>query len=256
MLELRRHLDVINALIVRDLMVRFGRNHLGFVWTILEPMILCAGVVLVWSMIREPTIHGVPVVTFVITGYMPLTLWRHLTNPMVRLLRQSVGLLYHRPVLHAHILLARSVLEFFSTTAALMVIYFVLAATGLVEPIEDPGLALAGWLLTGWYFGATGMLISAWSEYWEPAEKFHQPLQYLQLPLSGVFFMVDWLPGYAQKLLLLNPSVHCFEMFRAGFLGEGTTTHYDPVYLAIWSTAMTLAGAIAIDLAREHVKTS
>ena len=42
--------------------------------------------------------------------------------------------------------------------------------------------------------------------------------------------MVDWLPHYAQKLLLLNPSVHCFEMFRAGFFGAEVTTHYDPAY--------------------------
>jgi capsular polysaccharide transport system permease protein len=254
MSELRRHLNVLHALIIRDLMVRFGRHHLGFVWTVLEPMILTVGVMLLWTMIHEPIIHGVPVVTFVLTGYMPLTMSRHLTNPMVRIFRANAGLLYHRPLSHAHILLARSFLEFFSATAALAVIYFVVTALGIVEPAEDPGLALAGWLLNSWYFGAMGLAIGAWTEYWEPAEKFIQPVQYLMLPLSGMFFMVDWLPDYAQKLALMNPSVHCYEMFRAGFLGDAITTHYDVPYLATCSMVMTLVGAAATYHVRERIQ--
>jgi capsular polysaccharide transport system permease protein len=256
MLELRRHLNTLHALIIRDLMVRFGRHHLGFIWTILEPMILCAGVMLLWSMLREPVIHGMPLAAFVLTGYMPLTLWRHLQAPMTRILRGNASLLYHRPVSHAHIMLARGFLEFFSTSAALMVIYFVVTTTGVVEPVADPGLALAAWLSAGWYFAAGGMLIGAWTEYWEPAEKFIQPAMYLQLPLSGAFFMVDWMPAYAQKLLLLNPAVHCWEMFRAGFFGDAITTHHDPVYLAFASAATTALAAAAIYHVRDHIQTT
>jgi capsular polysaccharide transport system permease protein len=151
-------------------------------------------------------------------------------------------------------LLARCVLEFFSSTVALIVIYFVLVSTGLGEPIKNYSLVLAGWLFTGWYFSALGLLISAWTEYWEPAEKFIQPAMYLQLPLCGAFVMVDWLPHYAQKLLLLNPSVHCFEMFRAGFFGEEVTTHFDPVYLAAWSAALTVLATAGMYHVREHIQ--
>jgi capsular polysaccharide transport system permease protein len=89
--RLATRVDVITALIVRDMMVRFGRHHLGFVWTVLEPMILTAGVMLIWSLIKEPIIHGIPVIVFVLTGYMPLTLWRHLTNPMVKIFRANAA---------------------------------------------------------------------------------------------------------------------------------------------------------------------
>jgi capsular polysaccharide transport system permease protein len=256
MSEISRHLNIMRALIIRDLMVRFGRHHLGFVWTILEPMILCSGVMVLWSFIHEPIIRGVPVLMFVLTGYMPLTLWRHMTNPMARLLRGNIGLLYHRPLTHGHILLARSILEFLSATTALLVIYFMGIATGLATPVQDPGLAMAAWLLGGWYFGAQGLAIAAWTEYWEPAEKFIQPSQYLLLPLSGVFFLVDWMPDYAQKLLLYNPSVHVLEMFRAGFLGEAITTHYDVHYLVVCNIVMSMIGAAAAFNVRDHVQVS
>jgi capsular polysaccharide transport system permease protein len=254
MLALHSHFQVLRAVIIRDLMVRFGRNNLGFVWTVLEPMILTTGVMLMWSMIKEPIIHGVPVVTFVLTGYMPLTLWRHLTNPMQKLLRSNFSLLYHQRVTHVHIMLARMALEFLSTSTALIVVYFVVTTTGMVHPIEDYGLAMAAWLFTGWYFGATGLLIGSLTEVWEPAERFIPALQYLALPISGVFFMIDWVPSYAQKLLLLNPSVHCFEMFRAGFLGSGAVTHYDPVYLGVACTLVTIAGVASVYHIRDRIQ--
>jgi capsular polysaccharide transport system permease protein len=254
MVLLRRHMGVLKALVIRDLMGRYGRNNLGFIWTLLEPMILCTGVMVIWSFIHQPIIHGVPIVTFVVTGYMPLTLSRHMINPVTGILRRNSSLLYHQPLSHVHILLARSFLEFLSTTAALLVIYFVLVTLGLVEPVADLGPAFSGWMFAAWFYGAVGMLLAALTELWETAEKFIQPMQYLAMPISGTFFLVDWMPGYAQKLLLLNPAVHCFEMFRAGFLGEAVTTHYDPWYLAACSTALTVVGSGALYNVRNRIQ--
>jgi capsular polysaccharide transport system permease protein len=237
-------------------MGRYGRRKLGFIWTVLEPMILCSGVLVIWSLIHPPVDHGIPVATFVLTGYMPLTLWRHVTNPMTGIFIRSASLLYHRPVSHVHILVARLILELLSTTGALLVIYFVLTSLGLVDPVADFGLTLAAWLSTAWFFGGMGLQLAALTTMWEVAERFVAPFQYLALPLSGVFFMVDWMPGYAQRLLLLNPMVHCFEMFRAGFVGEAVTTHYDPWYLVAWCTAMTIAGAAAVYHVRDRIQFS
>jgi len=250
------HLRIINALIFRDMMVRFGRSNLGFIWTFLEPMILCTGVMFIWSLIKEPIIHGIPVIAFVLTGYMPLTLWRHLINPMIRISRNNVGLLYHERLSHAHIMIARCVLEFFSTTLALILIYFVTASTGIIEPLVSPSLVLAAWLLAGWFSAALAFIISIGSEYWEPAERFIQPAMYLQLPVSGCFFMVDWVPAPEQRLLLLNPTVHFYEMFRGGFFGEAVVTHFSPSYLIAWCLAGTAIAAAGVYRVRDRIAIS
>jgi len=249
-----KRVNVLRALMIRDLMMRFGRNNLGFLWTVLEPMILTAGVMTVWSVIKEPIVHGVAVTSFVLTGYMPLTLWRHLNSPFTRLISRNASLLYHYPLSHGDIVASRIFLEFLSTSAALTLIYFIVVSTGIVEPIQDPELALTAWILTGWFFGSLGLLITAWTESWNPAEKFIQPLQYLALPISGIFFMVDWLPTSAQKALLINPSVHCFEMFRAGFFGERVETHYDPLYLLAWCIPLTVLGCYALYRVRNRIE--
>lgn len=252
--SLQKHLLALNALIARDLMVRFGRRHLGFIWSILEPMILTAGVMVVWSQIHEPVMHGVPIAAFIMTGYMPLTLSRHFTNGLVGIFRNNSSLLYHIPISHVDIIVARAVLEFLTCTMASMVIYFIVVSIGLAPPAVDPTLLLVAWLFSAWHFGAVGVLTAIIVEYWEPLEKFVQPLQYLQLPISGVFFMVDWTPTFAQKLLLWNPPVSCYEMLRAGYFGEGIVTHYSVTYLASVTFAMTITAAILVAYLRPHIE--
>lgn len=253
---LRRRFAIIGALVVRDLMSRFGRNSLGFVWTVLEPMILTAGVMILWSVLRASEFHGMPVAAFVLSGYMPLTLWRHMTNPMTHILRNNTSLLYHRVITHMDIVLARAVLEFFSTTAALCFVYFIVVTLGIVDPMDDPGLAMAGWLYTGWFYFGIGLFMAAFTELWEPAEKFIQPIQYLALPISGVFFLVDWVPGYGQRLLAWNPMVNCTEMFRAGFFGPTISTTYDAGYLTLCCMTTSFIGFVSLFYVRDHIRQS
>lgn len=254
MLSHNRHVAVMDALMTRNLMARFGRENFGFFWFILEPTMLTVGVMLIWSVIHQSYIHSVPVITFVLTGYMPLTLWRHLTNPMVCLFRNNASLLYHRPVSCGYILLSRMLVEFLSVSGAVAGIYFVVASLNIIDPMADPGLVLVGWLFTGWFYGAIGMIIAAITEYWEVSERFIQPIQYFALPVSGVFFMVDWIPGWGQKLIVLNPAVHCTEILRAGFLGNAIATYYDLWYLACWSMLLTIVGSALVYRVRDHIR--
>lgn len=254
MSTVQKHFLTIQALIVRDLMSRFGRGHLGFIWTVLEPMILCTGVMIIWSFIHEPIMHGMPAVGFVLTGYMPLTLWRHLTGPVARLVTNNRGLLYHRAVTATDLIFSRLLLEFLSTTVALLLVLFVVVNLGLLDKIENPGLALAAWLLTFWFYGASGLIICVLTEKWEILDKFIQPYNYLALPLSGVFFMTNWFPGWAQHLIQLNPSVHIFEMFRAGFFGEAVSPQYNPFYPAAWCILLSVIGIMQLRTVNIYVE--
>ena len=88
----------VSALILRDMMMRYGRDNIGFAWVVLEPMILTAGVMVVWSFTMGSAKYGIRLVEFILTGYMPLTLWRHMTNSSVTQFRRSAPLLFHRRV--------------------------------------------------------------------------------------------------------------------------------------------------------------
>lgn len=243
----------ISALMVRDMMMRYGRANIGFLWIILEPLLLTAGVMLVWSFIKSGDQHGIGLLTLVLTGYMPLTLWRHMTSAGVHSFRRSLGLLYHRHISLIDSLFARMILEFAGTTAALFTVYGVLALAGAVEPLREPSLALMGWLSMGLLSLAVGLVFAIVTEYSETAERFVQPIQYIMLPLSGAFFMVEWLPKAAQDFALYNPTVHCYEMFRAGFLGDSVTTHFTPWYPAAFALVLIFWGLASLDSVRDRL---
>jgi len=244
---------VIGALLMRDMVVRYGRENIGFLWLIVEPLILTTGVMVLWSFMRQSE-HGVTLVAFVLTGYMPLTLWRHISSQTVSCLRHNLPLLYHRNVRPLDLLIARSILEFAGSTLALVAVYITLRLADLLEPYADLGLALSGWLFMAWLAFAAGLVLAALSEQFDFVEKLVAPLQYLLLPVSGVFFMVSWLPSWVQEIALYVPMVHCYEMFRAGIIGPSVDARYDTSYLLACCLIGTLLGLLLVRQASRNLK--
>lgn len=243
----------IYALLVRDLMMRYGRDNIGFVWVILEPMILTVGVMIVWSAMGHSS-RGIKVVELVLTGYMPLTLWRHLTGPVVGMFRANVGVLFHRRITLVDLVVARQALEIIATTTALLVVYAVLLMAGFIDSLHRLDLVLLGWLMMAWIGAVFGAMLAAFTEKHEVAERFVQPLQYLNVPISGSFFLVDWMPDWAQQLILLHPLVHCYEVFRAGYFGDSIVTHYNLPYFFTCAFLFTFIGIRWVQKVREHVR--
>lgn len=237
---------IMSALMIRDMIVRFGRDNIGFIWTILEPMILCVGVMLIWTVIKPPYEHGVQILTFVVTGYMPLTLFRHLTNCGVRILSASSGILIHRRITQIDVLFSRMILEFTATTVALCIIYGALYISGLAEPIYDIKLVVYGWLLHAWLSLGVGICIASGTEYSETVERFIAPIQYLTVPLSPIFYMISWLPDRAQQFAVWNPLAHPYELIRGGVFGPNVQPMYYPS--VTFYTGLTLIGLGLISL--------
>ncbi|TXI10721.1 MAG: sugar ABC transporter permease [Rhizobium sp.] len=244
---------VLGALIMREMLIRYGRENIGFLWLALEPMILTTGVMFTWTLLRHEA-HGLTVVAFVLSGYMPLTLWRHISGHSVSCLRQNLPLMYHRQIRLADALIARGLLEIAGTTAALVIVYTISRLAGFLQPYQDLGLLLAGWLFMAWFSFGVGMIFAAGSERFEFVEKLVSPFQYLTLPVSGMFFMVAWLPSGPQRLALYVPTVHCFELFRAGVFGDTVRTYYDIGYLVKCCLFTNAAGLFMVNRARNHIK--
>lgn len=226
---------------MREIISRYGRTNIAFLWLIVEPLILCIGVMILWSFIHHDS-HGVPLIAFIVSGYMPLTLWRHISSHAVTCIRHGAPLFYHPSVRPLDVLFSSVILEFLGTTMALFAVLTTLRLTGLVDPQMRLDLMLAGWLFMAWLSFAAGMILAALSERFDFVEKLVSPFQYLMLPISGCFFMVAWLPTWTQKLAIYVPTVHCYEMFRAGLIGESVETHFSMAYLTVVCVAGTAFG--------------
>ncbi|HEV7324991.1 MAG TPA: ABC transporter permease [Bosea sp. (in: a-proteobacteria)] len=250
--RLVNQIGVIKALMIRNIVAKYGRGNLGFLWLIVEPIFLLGGVIVIWTLLHPNGAHGISLTAFVMSGYLPLTLWRHLSNS-VRVMSGSYGLLYHRRITVFDIIISRTLTEIAGVAAAGVIVYFMLLSLDFISPIEDASFVLLGWLMMCWFGFGVSCLVAGLSEKSEVLENLIQPTQYLMMPISGCFFMVTWLPKSVQDYALAVPLVHIYEIFRAGFFGRAVETHYSIAYVVVWSIGMTALGIWAMASSRKRL---
>lgn len=247
------HARITGALMMRETMTRYGREGLGFLWLVGEPLVFCAGVITMWSILKPAYEHGIRVGAFVMTGYMCLVLMRHTISYSLNAVQANIGLLYHRRVTIIHIMASRMLLELCGSTLAFVVVYSALYAFGWVSIPHDMGLVYLGWLSLFWFSCGLGLTLSALSSEFELVERIVGVFMYLLIPLSGVFMMVDWIPAGYRDLYLLVPIPHSVEMVRAGVFGEFVTTHFTVWYPWAWGAALVAIGLLLFARARKHI---
>src|SRR4051794_18088720 len=81
--------DVVGGIMMRELMTKWGRRNLGFAWLFCEPLVFAFPVIAVWSLVRAPYEHGLPMVAFIWSGYMPILIFRHVTGGALGSMRRS-----------------------------------------------------------------------------------------------------------------------------------------------------------------------
>lgn len=233
---------VVGALLVREIITRYGRHNIGVLWLLLEPMLFTLGVALLWTFAQVHTLTNVPIIAFAITGYSSVLLWRNAASRCSKAIEPNLSLMYHRNVKVIDIFFSRVILEIVGGVASLAVLTLFFGGIGFMPWPQDIALVLSGYLLLAWFSLALGFIVGAVSERSEAFERVWHIVAYLLFPLSGAAFMVHWLPRAAQDVVLMLPMVHGVELIRHGFFGSVVPTYENPVYFAAINLLLTLVG--------------
>jgi capsular polysaccharide transport system permease protein len=245
---------VLGALFMREIQIRWGRRNLGFAWIIAEPLLFAFPVIIMWSFIRSPFEHGIPLVALVWSGYLPLLMFRHTTSQALYVIRSNGAMLYHRAVTPLDIILGRSLLEMTGALAATLSSFIVLYVLGQLEWPHNFSLMLVGVLYMAWWSVAVALLVAAASERTDAVEHIWQPISYMYLPVSGFLFLAEWLPSSVRSVALaVMPSLHSYEMIRAGLWGNRIETYYDIPYVSLVLGILTLIGLWVVRGVRKHL---
>jgi ABC-type polysaccharide/polyol phosphate export permease len=237
---------VISALLMREMITRYGRHNIGFLWLFVEPMIFTLGVTILWNLMGHHKSDGASITEFVLTGYSTVLLWRNMPARCVGALMPNFSLMFHRQVKPIDVYFARILLEFLGATTSFMLLTILFHFIGLVSWPHDQITMWTGWILLAWYAASLSLFIGALSERFEIIDKFWHPLMYLLLPLSGSFFIVSALPPKLRDLVLLQPTAHCAEMVRAGYFGPTHEWTYSIGYVVAFNMVLMFLGLIQV----------
>jgi capsular polysaccharide transport system permease protein len=217
---------VIKALMIRELSTRFGRENIGFLWMMVEPLLFPTLVAFMWRFMRGPEEHGISIIAYVVSGYVPLTLFRHAVNRSAGVFTANSSLMYHRQIKLLDFILVRFLIEMIGAMMSFLFIAIVLIYFDLFPVPANPGALLAGWALYCLFSFSLCLVLAPLSEVSEVLEKFLPVTTYIVIPFSGTFNQVSWLAPSVQQVMLWSPFVDAMELIRYGIFGEDV----DPVY--------------------------
>jgi capsular polysaccharide transport system permease protein len=251
---LRNQMNVIGALIMRDLQTRFGRRNLGFVWLFVEPAILGLFVATV-RVLKDRTIPGgMNIVAFAVIGYVIYFAFRSIVSRAANAAEQNEALLWHARVTLEDILIARTILD---ALAVLIATAVFLTGIGIWTGSWPESWVQIGFgvVMMGLLAHGFALIVLALTRFGTgTVERIVHPLLYISIVFTGVFYMVWWLPKPFQDIVLLLPLVHIFEFVREGQFGPVVPYFYDIGYVVLWILILNVYGGFALRAAKPHLE--
>ncbi len=246
--------EVVHAIILRETRTRFGAQRLGYLWAIIEPVLVILTFYGLFRLAGRTAPAGMDVWSFVATGLVPYRLFASSAGRVAEAVNGNKAVLYYPQVLPLDLAIARGVLEaatFAAVFALLMGGHALWSGSFAVDSmlVTLAGLGLAALL------GATlGLVFCALGQIWPTVDRARGPLLRPLFWVSGVFFTAAALPDHVRRIFSWNPVFHTVELVRAGWFEGYGAEHADPVYALRWILGLALAGLLLERRVRRRIE--
>jgi len=247
-------LRVIYALMLRETKTRYGRLQLGYLWAFLEPILIVAVLGLVFTYMRMKDSMGLPLVQFLMTGYISFMLFRDVLIQTMLAIRPNLQLLYFPQVQLFDLGAARALLELCTFLIVFPLLTLLIAFTEVeVVTIQDPlRILLAVSMIVAFAYGigtALGALMPLF-----PSLQFLVQTTYIRpmFFLSGVFFTIEMIPESVRPYALLNPMMQLIELMRSAYFPEYESVYVNYPYLIGVILSTILIGLLMQRALRRH----
>ena len=206
----------VQLLVTRDLKVRYASSALGYLWSVLEPLLLAGIYWFIFTQVFTRTVGTEPYLVFLLAGLLPWTWFNGAVTDAARALHTEAKLVRStnvpREVWVVRVVLSKGV-EFLLSLPVLFLfalVYRVPVDWHLVLLV--PGVLLMAVLALG-----VGLLLAPLVVLVRDLERVVRIALRLGFYASPVIFAVDDVPAPFDTLFAVNPLAGVFELCRAGF---------------------------------------
>lgn len=246
---------VVHAVVLREMRGRYGRSSLGYLWAILEPLLLVGVFALGYQLIgRRSPPQGMEFLPFLATGIITYLSLRNIASRMSGAIESNRGLLLYPHVTPFDLMIGRLVLE----GATFIVVFVIILGGGVIlgyaSPPDDPLMVLVTLFFVVLLGAGVGMLQAALTMNFPWIDYFMKPFWRLMLWTSGVFFTLKQLPMAAQDILLWNPILHVIELMRAAYFPGVDIYRVSYSYVGWWILGSAFIGLLCERMFRDRRK--
>jgi ABC-2 type transport system permease protein len=209
--ELYQYRDLIRALVARDLKVRYRRSAIGFLWTMLHPLMMMLVLTFVFSHLFRSNLPNFPV--YALAG---IVFWNFFSQAVVasmNSLRGNARLLTRLPVPKAVFPVATVLAGVVNLVCALVPLLLIMVATG--HPLR-PSLALlpVAIVLAACLTLGVGLLLSPLAAFFTDTVEIVTILLTVLMYLTPVFYPVTIVPEDLRWVVEANPMHWVLDVFR------------------------------------------
>lgn len=245
--SLKIQYNVIKALVLRDIIRRWGRGNIGFAWIFLEPMLIILPFVLIFSVRGKFEggiyhLYGISLFAFILVGYSPFMLWRSTIKSCTGAITGNKPFLHHRNLRALDFYASRILLDVFGVTSSFVLLLAFLVATKLMHLPVEATVFVAAWCLLIWFAIGLGLTFGPLLAKYKLLNTIWRVISLFLLLASGVFFFAAWLPPATRSFLLYLPMLHLSEMIKHGYFGEIIKTYESVPYILAWNTVLSFTG--------------
>ncbi|MGL4256739.1 ABC transporter permease [Microbacterium sp.] len=229
----RRYLHSLWLLSARDLKVRYATSALGYLWSILDPLVMSAIYWFIFTQVFQRSAGLEPYIVFLITALLPWVWFNASVSDFTRAFNKDARLVRStaipRSIWVNRIVLSKGI-EFLCSLPVLAL--FVIGASFTSTPVQlNWGLLLfpVAVLLQTVLLVGLGLLVAPLCVIWTDLERTTKLILRALFYASPVIYGVSDLPGIFETLAAFNPLAGIFALYRVGFFAE----EWDPWVIGV-----------------------
>lgn len=247
-------MNILHAIILREVRVRYADRKLGYMWAVLEPLIHISVFVVLFAIMGRQSPIDQPITVFFGSSILPWFLFTGIISRVSKAPDANKALLVYPHIYPVDFMIGRAILEV-ATSIAVLAMLMLVAHLVYGYYFDDPLTMLAAWMVIAVLATGVGMINAIVLSYSETYDNFFKPVLRLFYFTSGIFFVIGSMPTVAQHALAWNPMLHLIDWFREGALPNYRTDFYQPMPVVMLSMALLLLGLMLERLRRKELRT-
>jgi ABC-2 type transport system permease protein len=248
--ELFQYRDLIRALIVRDLTVRYRRSAIGFLWTMLHPLMMMLVLEVVFSTLFRFTLKDYPV--YVFSGILFWNFFSQSVVSSMNSLKGNAALLQKLPVPKAVFPIATvlsGVVNLAFAMAPLMVLLVVTHHGLCVSLVFLPISIIAAAVFTL----GIGLLLSPLAVFFSDVVEMVTVLLTVIMYLTPVIYPLSIVPARFRPIVELNPLQMLLRVFRDPIYSCQIPGPKSLLYAAIVTSLALICGMAVFQRSAERI---
>jgi len=243
---LRLQSSIVHALILQDMSQRYARTRLGALTAIIEPLVMVGSLYLLRYLTSGSTVHGMPLALFIASGFLPVYGFRLVASAVMAATSRRAAARLFPQITSFDIILAQAIASTLISAATMMLAFAIAVLLTGVPPADLLTMFVACWLIL-MLAAAFGLLIGVVLRRLPGFVLIVSALLRVNMMLAGAGFLGTEIPPKLLPLITWNPTFHCVELLREGWLHFYESPFADWGYVLVCTLAML---AIALPLER------